>query len=72
MLEAVDAAGFQYKNGAAFIRGDEYSDFDSATGSRRGGTRRTRSSAPVRQAAGGEAQKQGVEIRYEVRVTASM
>ena len=28
MLEAVEAAGFQYKNGAAFIRADQYGDFD--------------------------------------------
>src|SRR5215510_15053896 len=30
MLPAIEAAGFQYKNGAAFIRGDEYGDFDFA------------------------------------------
>ena len=28
MLEAVEAAGFQYKNGAAFVRDGEYGDFD--------------------------------------------
>src|SRR5215510_4914980 len=28
MMPALDAAGFQCKNGAAFIRGDEYGDFD--------------------------------------------
>ncbi len=28
MLPAVEAAGFQYKNGAAFIRGEEYGEFD--------------------------------------------
>ena len=28
MIEAVDAAGFQNKNGAAFARCDEYSDYD--------------------------------------------
>ncbi len=28
MIGAVDAAGFQLKNGAAFARGDDYADFD--------------------------------------------
>src|SRR6186713_2604081 len=28
MLAAVDAAGFQYKNGAAFARAGRYTDFD--------------------------------------------
>src|SRR5215510_337478 len=28
MMPALAAAGFQYKNGAAFIRGDRYGDFD--------------------------------------------
>src|ERR1700704_3890500 len=28
MLEAVDAAGFQNKNGAAFAWGDKYADYD--------------------------------------------
>src|SRR5262249_5407150 len=28
MIEAVDAAGFQAKNGAAFAWGDKYSDYD--------------------------------------------
>lgn len=28
MLRAVVEAGFQYKNGAAFVRGDRYTDFD--------------------------------------------
>ena len=30
MLAAVEAAGFQYKNGAAFARGERYADFDFA------------------------------------------
>src|SRR5215510_4538304 len=28
MLPAVEAAGFQFKNGAAFVRGSDYGDFD--------------------------------------------
>ena len=28
MLQAVVEAGFQYKNGAAFVRGDQYTSFD--------------------------------------------
>src|SRR5476649_506717 len=28
MLQAVVEAGFQFKNGAAFVRGDSYTDFD--------------------------------------------
>ena len=28
MLPAVEAAGFQFKNGAAFVRGDEYGDYE--------------------------------------------
>src|SRR3979409_2027585 len=32
MLEAVDAAGFQLKNGAAFARGEQSVDFDFSEG----------------------------------------
>ena len=28
MMPAVEAAGFQYKNGAAFVRGEQYGEFD--------------------------------------------
>src|SRR5688500_20328754 len=28
MLPAIERVGFQYKNGAGFVRGDEYGDFD--------------------------------------------
>ena len=69
MMEAVDAAGFQYKNGAAFIRGTEYGEFDFADKFTAGRD----STFQVQRAAfdkllADEAQKQGVEIRYEVRV----
>ena len=71
MIEAVDAAGFQFKNGAAFIRGDEYGDFDFSNKFTPGRD----STYQVQRATfdkllADEAQKQGVEIRYEVRVTA--
>jgi flavin-dependent dehydrogenase len=71
MMAAVDAAGFQYKNGAAFIRGELYADVDFS-----------QKHAPGRnstyQVPRGEFDKlladgaaaQGVEIRYENRVTA--
>ena len=71
MIEAVEAAGFQYKNGAAFIRGEEYGEFDFADKFTAGRD----STFQVQRAAfdkllADEAQKQGVEIRYEVRVAA--
>lgn len=71
MMEAVAAAGFQYKNGAAFIRGDQYGDFDFSEKYTAGPA----STYQVQRAAfdkllADEAAKQGVEIRYEARVTA--
>ena len=71
MLEAVAAAGFQYKNGAAFIRGDEYGEFDFSDKFTAGRD----STYQVQRASfdkvlADEAARQGVEIRYEVRVTA--
>lgn len=71
MLAAVENAGFQFKNGAAFIRGDEYGDFDFSDQFTPGRP----STFQVQRATfdkllADEAEKQGVEIRYEVRVTA--
>ena len=71
MIEAVDAAGFQFKNGAAFIRGDDYGDFDFGDKFTPGRD----STYQVQRAAfdkllADEAEKQGVEIRYETRVVA--
>ncbi len=71
MLPAVEAAGFQFKNGAAFIRGDEYGDFDFSerfTPGRASTYQVPR--AQFDQLLADEAQKQGVEIRYQVCVTA--
>ncbi len=71
MLPAVEQAGFQYKNGAAFVRGHAYGDFDFSDKFTPG----KNSTFQVQRAAfdkllADEAQKQGVEIRYEARVTA--
>ncbi|MFL6548190.1 MAG: NAD(P)/FAD-dependent oxidoreductase [Povalibacter sp.] len=71
MLPAVEAAGFQFKNGAAFIRDDEYGDFDFSDQFTQGRP----STFQVQRATfdkllADEAARQGVDIRYEVRVTA--
>ncbi len=72
MIEAVENGGFQYKNGAAFIRGDAYGDFDFSD---KHGQGRNSTFQVVRsrfdKLLADEAQKQGVEIRYEMRVTAA-
>jgi len=70
MLDAVEGAGFQYKNGAAFVRDGEYGDFDFADKSAVG----RNSTFQVQRARfdkllADEAARQGVDIRYEVRVT---
>jgi len=71
MLEAVDAAGFQYKNGAAFAWRDRYGDFDFSEGATPGRP----SAYEVQRAAfdkllADEAQRQGAEIRYETEIVA--
>jgi flavin-dependent dehydrogenase len=71
MMPAVERAGFQFKNGAAFVRGDEYGDFDFSDKFTKGRD----STFQVQRAAfdkvlADEAEKQGVEIRHETRVTA--
>ena len=71
MLPAVERAGFQFKNGAAFVRGDEYGAFDFADKFTPGRD----STFQVQRAVfdkvlADEAEKQGVEIHYEMRVTA--
>jgi hypothetical protein len=71
MLPAVERAGFQLKNGAAFVRGEEYGDFDFGDKFTEG----RNSTYQVQRALfdkvlADEAGKQGVEIRYETRVTA--
>jgi flavin-dependent dehydrogenase len=71
MLDAVNAAGFQYKDGAAFARGDAYSDYDFSDRFTpgRGSTFQVQR-AKFDQILADEAAKQGVEIRYEVEITA--
>jgi flavin-dependent dehydrogenase len=71
MIEAVDAAGFQYKNGAAFARSGSYSDYDFGQRFAPGRP----STYQVQRATfdkllADEAEKQGVEIRYEVEMLA--
>jgi len=72
MLEAVDAAGFQYKNGAAFARGSKYSDYDFGqrfAPGRPSTFQVTR--ATFDKLLADEAARQGVEIRYEVEIVGS-
>ncbi len=71
MIEAVDAAGFQHKNGAAFACGEQYADFDFSERFTPGRS----STYQVQRATfdkllADEAQRQGVEIRYEVEIVA--
>ena len=71
MMPAVERAGFQYKNGAAFVRGDEYGDFDFGDKFTPGrNTTFQVQRAVFDKVLADEAEKQGVEIRYETRVTA--
>lgn len=71
MIDAVEAAGFQYKNGAAFVRGSDYGEFDFSDQFTpgRGSTFQVQRAAFDKLLAD-EAEKQGVEIRYQVRVAA--
>lgn len=71
MIDAVDAAGFQYKNGAAFARRGEYSDYDfgQRTAPGRPSTYQVQR-ATFDKLLADEAAKQGVEIRYEVEIVA--
>lgn len=71
MLPAIERVGFQYKNGAGFVRGPEYGDFDF--GVKFGDGRNSAfqvARATFDKVLADEAEKQGVEIRYETRVTA--
>lgn len=65
MLEAVEAAGFQKKNGAAFARGDQYSAFDfGETFSKGRPTTLQVQRADFDKLLADQAEQQGVEIRY--------
>lgn len=71
MLEAVQAAGFQTKHGAAFGWGEKYTEFDfrdKAFGAKTSTFQVQRASFDKLLA--DEAERQGVEIRYEEEITA--
>ncbi len=70
MLEALEAHGFQYKDGAAFVRGAEYSDIHFAEQFSKGFDHAFQvDRASFDKLLADEAARQGVEIRYEARVT---
>jgi len=72
MLAAVEAEGFQYKNGAAFAHGNRYSDFDFSdrfTPGRESTYQVLRSRFD--QVLADQASSRGVEIRYEVEIVAA-
>ncbi|MBK5000923.1 NAD(P)/FAD-dependent oxidoreductase [Pseudomonas sp. S31] len=72
MLEALQAAGFQYKNGAAFAWGEAYTDFDFGQTFNQGKP----STFQVQRARfdkllADQAEAQGVEIRYEHEIVSA-
>ncbi|MGH8355701.1 MAG: NAD(P)/FAD-dependent oxidoreductase [Pseudomonas sp.] len=72
MLEAVQAAGFQRKNGAAFAWGERYTDFDfrDKFTAGKGWTFQVQR-AQFDQLLADQAELQGVEIRYEEEIVAA-
>ncbi|WPC05585.1 NAD(P)/FAD-dependent oxidoreductase [Pseudomonas benzenivorans] len=72
MLEAVRAAGFQVKHGAAFAWGERYTDFDFRDTFTPGqGSTFQVQRAQFDQLLADEAQRQGVEIRFEEEIVAA-
>jgi flavin-dependent dehydrogenase len=72
MLDAVKAAGFQLKNGAAFACGEHYSAFDfGETFSNGKPTTFQVQRAHFDKLLADEAARQGVEIRYQQTITAA-
>jgi flavin-dependent dehydrogenase len=72
MLDAVKAAGFQLKNGAAFACGEHYSAFDfGETFSNGKPTTFQVQRAHFDKLLADEAARQGVEIRYQETITAA-
>lgn len=70
MLEAVMQCGFQFKNGAAFVRNDEYSEFNFADKFTPGHPYTFQvPRAEFDQALADEAARRGAKIRYEVEIT---
>ena len=73
MLEAVQAAGFQTKHGAAFGCGDRYTEFDFRDKFTEGhGSTYQVQRADFDQLLADQAALQGVEIRYEEEITAAV
>jgi flavin-dependent dehydrogenase len=71
MLEAVQRAGFQFKDGAAFVRGPDYADIDFGDQFSQGyGYAYQVERASFDKLLADESARQGVEIRYEHRVIA--
>jgi flavin-dependent dehydrogenase len=71
MLRAVVEAGFQFKNGAAFVRGEDYTDFDFRDKHSEGwGTTYQVQRARFDHVLALEAERQGAEIRYRHEVIA--
>ena len=72
MMPAVQAAGFQVKNGAAFARGDEYTYFDFREKFTAGpGATFQVQRATFDKVLADDAVRQGVEVRYLQEVTAA-
>ncbi|HSV24116.1 MAG TPA: NAD(P)/FAD-dependent oxidoreductase, partial [Xanthobacteraceae bacterium] len=71
MLRAVVEAGFQFKNGAAFVRGDRYTAFDFRDKHSEGwATTYQVQRARFDHVLALEAERQGVEVRYRHEVVA--
>ncbi len=72
MMPAVQAAGFQVKNGAAFARGDSYTYFDFRDKFTAGpGTTFQVQRAQFDKVLADDAARQGVDVRYQQEVTAA-
>ncbi|MFC5474829.1 NAD(P)/FAD-dependent oxidoreductase [Paraherbaspirillum soli] len=71
MLQTVVEAGFQFKNGAAFVRGERYTDFDFRDKHSAGwGTTYQVQRARFDQLLATEAARQGAEVRFQHSVSA--
>jgi flavin-dependent dehydrogenase len=72
MLPAVEAAAFQFKNGAAFACGERYSDFDFRDKFSAGkGTAYQVLRGDFDKVLADDAERQGVEIRYQQEIVAA-
>ncbi len=71
MMEAVQAGGFQFKNGAAFLRGDQYTTFNFSEKTSPGwGTTFQVQRARFDKILADEAARFGADIRYRHEITA--